>query len=102
MNILAVCEHFLEGSCCFKDCEHFVNIFWKGATVSNLVNILAVCEHFLEGSCCFKACEHHVSWPSCTQQTAPLLAHPVTQSELSEQLRMWYMVFVQHNYLSQE
>ena len=23
VNILAVCEHFPEGSCYFKDCEHF-------------------------------------------------------------------------------
>ena len=33
VNILVVCEHFLER-----------------AAVSKLVNILAVCEHFLEGS----------------------------------------------------
>ena len=41
VNILAVCEHFLEG-----------------AAVSKIVNILGVCERFLEGSYCFHACEH--------------------------------------------
>ena len=34
VNILAVCEHFLEGS----------------YTVFMLANILGVCEHFLEGA----------------------------------------------------
>ena len=79
VNILAVCERFLDGSYCFHTCEHFgsLNIFWKGAADSKLVNILAVCEHFLEGaavskivnilavcerflegSYCFHACEH--------------------------------------------